>query len=180
MVYVHFTDGFEEIEAVAIVDVLRRGGVETKTVSITGDKVVRGSHDISLFTDLLFSEADYSKCEMIVLPGGPGTADLLAHSGLAAEITAFAENKKYLAAICAAPQVFGKLGILEGKKATIYPGLEEKLNGAVALEDRVVIDGNIITSRGAGTAIEFGLALVAILKGEEVAAEIGKKMVVRI
>ena len=179
MVYVHFADGFEEIEAVAIVDVLRRGGIETVMVSITGNKVVTGSHDIPLVADMLFEEADYSKCEMIVLPGGmPGTTNLLAHAGLASEIVSFAENKKYLAAICAAPQIFGKLGILKRKKATCYPGLEEKLEGAVALGDKVVIDGNIITSRGVGTAVEFGLALVGILKGKELAVELGKKMVV--
>ena len=179
MVYVHFADGFEEIEAVAIVDVLRRGDIETVMVSITGNKVVTGSHNIPLVADMLFEDADYSKCEMIVLPGGgPGTMILKAHAGLAAEIMAFAENKKYLAAICAAPRIFGKLGILNGKKATCYPGLEEKLLGATVLGDRVVVDGNIITSRGAGTAIEFGLALVGILKGKELAVELGKKMIV--
>ena len=180
MVYVHFAEGFEEIEAVAIVDILRRGGVDAPMVSVSGNKVVRGSHDISVLTDLLFEEADYGKCDMIVLPGGgPGTANLLAHQGLAAEILSFAGEKKYLAAICAAPQIFGKLGILMGKKATIYPGLEEKLEGAQVSGDRVVADGNIITSRGVGTAIEFALALVKILKGAEKADELAEKMVVR-
>ena len=179
MVYVHFAGGFEEIEAVAVVDVLRRGGVETKSVSMTGDKCVCGSHGISVCTDLLFEEADYSGCEMIVLPGGmPGAANLMEHSGLAKEIISFAAGKKYLAAVCAAPMVFGKLGILKGKKATIYPGMEDKLEGAELRKDRVVIDGNIITSRGPGTAIEFALTLVAILKNKEEASELGKRMIV--
>jgi len=179
MVYVHFAEGFEEIEAVAIVDVLRRGGIETKSVSVTGNLTVCGSHGISICTDILFEDVDYGDCEMIVLPGGmPGTTNLLAHEGLTSHIISFAKNKKYLAAICAAPMVFGKLGLLESKKATIYPGMEENLIGAMAQSDRVVIDGNIITSKGPGTALEFSLALVSILKSEEEAAKLKKAMVV--
>ena len=179
MVYVHFAEGFEEIEAVAIVDVLRRGEIQTKSVSVTGGKAVCGSHGITVNADILFEEADYDDCEMLVLPGGmPGTTNLLAHTGLAGKITAFAEGKKYLAAVCAAPMVFGKLGVLKDRKATIYPGMEENLIGAKPQADRVVIDGNIITSKGPGTAIEFALALVGVLKGGEEAARLGKAMVV--
>jgi 4-methyl-5(b-hydroxyethyl)-thiazole monophosphate biosynthesis len=178
MVYVHFAEGFEEIEAVIIVDVLRRAGIETRQVSITGNLTVCGSHGISICADELFEEVNYDDCEMIVLPGGmPGTKNLLAHEGLASKIIAFAESKKFIAAICAAPMVFGKLGILNGKKATIYPGMEENLIGADAKDDRVVIDDNIITSKGPGTAIEFSLALVGILKSREEAAKLGKSMV---
>ena len=180
MVFVHLAEGFEEIEAVAIIDVLRRAGIETKSVSVTGDKNVRGSHDITVIADILFEEADYDNCGMIVLPGGmPGAANLLAHGGLKDEIISFSEKGKYLAAICAAPMILGELGILKGKKATIFPGMEEKLTGAVVGADRVVTDGNIITSKGAGTAIEFALAIVGLLKSREEAEALGKRMVVR-
>ena len=179
MVYVHFAEGFEEIEAVTIVDVLRRAGVETKAVSVTGDLTVCGSHGIPVCTDILFEDVNYDDCEMIVLPGGmPGTTNLLAHEGLTSQIVSFAKNKKHVAAICAAPMVFGKLGILEGKKATIYPGMEENLIGAKVQSDRVVIDGHVITSKGPGTAMEFSLALVGVLKSEEEAARLKKAMVV--
>ncbi|MCL1809995.1 MAG: DJ-1/PfpI family protein [Clostridiales bacterium] len=180
MVYVHFAEGFEEIEAVTVVDVLRRGGIRTEMVSIMEGKAVTGSNGVSIIADLLFEEADYENCEMIVLPGGArGTANLAAHVGLASVVKGFAEKKKYLAAICAAPMVLGKLGILEGKEATIYPGMEEHLAGAKASKNRVVADGNIITSRGAGTAMEFALELVGMLKGAEEKARLAESMVVR-
>ena len=119
-VYVHLATGFEELEALSPVDVLRRGGVDVKTVSVTGEKTVVGSHGIPVTADLLFSEADYENCEMIVLPGGlPGATNLGAHEGLCGKIREFFSAGKYTAAICAAPMVFGALGILEGKKATI-------------------------------------------------------------
>ena len=179
MVYVHFAEGFEEIEAITVVDVLRRAGIETVSVSVTGDKTVRGAHDISVITDILFEDADYNSCEMIVLPGGmPGSENLFAHSGLTSAIKSFAEEKKYLAAICAAPMVFGKLGILKGKNATSYPGFEEHLAGAKATGGKIVIDGNIITSKGPGTSIEFSFALVGILKNKEEAARLRKGMIV--
>ena len=178
MVYVHLAEGFEEIEAVTIVDVLRRGGIEAASVSVTGSKTIRGAHGISVCADKLFAEADYIECEMIVLPGGmPGTKNLLAHDGLTSKITSFAYDKKYLAAICAAPMVLGELGVLEGKNATIYPGMEKKLAGAKVSTDKVVMDGNIITSRGPGTAIEFALAIVDTLKGKDEAAKLRKALV---
>ena len=177
MVYVHFAEGFEEIEAVTIVDVLRRAGVETKSVSMTGDLNVRGSHGIPVRADILFENANYNNCVMIVLPGGmPGSKNLQDHKGLASNINSFAQNNKYLAAICAAPMVFGKMGILEGKNATIYPSMEENLIGANVKADRVVIDGNIITSKAPGTAMEFSLALVGILKSKEEAKKLGESM----
>ena len=177
MVYVHFAEGFEEIEAVTIVDVLRRGGVDTKSVSVTGKREVCGSHGIIVCTDILFDEAIYDECEMLVLPGGmPGADNLLAHRELGLKITAFAESKKYLAAICAAPMVFGKLGILKNRKATIYPGMEENLTDAEVKSDRVVRDGNIITSRSAGTAMEFALTLVESLKGRETSLRLAQAM----
>lgn len=170
MVYVHLATGFEEIEAMTITDLLRRAGVEVKTVSMTGEKRVMGVHEIPVEADLLFEETRYETCEMIVLPGGmPGALNLGNHQGLVNHIRCFAENDKYLAAICAAPMVFGAQGVLEGKKATIYPGMEEHLTGAQVMTDPVVADGKVITSRGPATAMAFALKLVELLKGKEIA-----------
>jgi len=179
MVYVHFADGFEEIEAITVIDVLRRAGAEVKMVSITGKLEVRGTHDIPVTADLLFKDADYANCEMIVLPGGmPGTTNLAAHAGLVKEIKAFARSNKWIAAICAAPMILGDLSLLKGKKATIFPGMEDHLLGARFSGDKVVIDGSIVTSRGAGTAMEFALTLTEILKGEQKSASLRKAMLV--
>ena len=170
MVYVFLAEGFEEIEAIAPVDVLRRVGIDAKHVSVVkGEKVVTGAHGIKVTADLTFEEADFDNCRMLVLPGGlPGATNLLAHEGLCEKVKEFAaageEGAKYVAAICAAPLVFGALGILEGKMATIYPGMEEELKGAIPMKNRVVVDGNIITSKGPGTALEFAVELAGILK----------------
>jgi len=179
MVYVFFAEGFEEIEAINVVDVLRRAEIETVSVSVTGELVVTGSHKIPVTTDVLFEDADYGSCEMLVLPGGaPGTENLITHSGLSAQIKTFAEEKKYIAAICAAPKILGKVGVLKGKRATVYPGHEADLVGAKVTGGRVVIDENIITGKGPGVAIEFALALVAILKSKEEAGRLRKTMIV--
>jgi 4-methyl-5(b-hydroxyethyl)-thiazole monophosphate biosynthesis len=179
MVYVHLADGFEEIEALTVVDVLRRAGIETKMVSVTGGEAVRGAHDIVVTADLLFEEADYEKCEMIVLPGGmPGTNNLAKHEGLKKQLNAFAQNGKWLAAICAAPSILGKMSLLKGKRATCYPGYENQLAGAGFTEEKVVRDGRIVTSRGAGTAMEFSLKLAELLKNEQTSAALRKAMIV--
>ena len=179
MVYVHLADGFEEIEALTVVDVLRRADIAAKTVSVTGAKTVRGAHDIMVEADLLFEESDYSSCEMIVLPGGmPGTANLAKHEGLAKQLNAFAQSGKWLAAICAAPSVLGRMSLLNDKHVTSYPGYENQLIGAIYSEERVVRDGKLITSRGPGTAIEFSLELVKLLKNEQTAAALRKSMIV--
>lgn len=168
MVYVHLATGFEEVEALTVIDLLRRAGIEVKSVSITGEKRVMGTHDIPVEADIVFEEADYEKCEMIVLPGGlPGADYLGEHEGLVKHIRCFAENGKLLAAICAAPQVFGAQGVVEGKKATIYPGMESCLKGADPQPDIVVQDGNVITSMGPATAMPFALKLIEVLKGRE-------------
>ena len=192
MVYVFLAEGFEEVEALTAVDVLRRAGVEVKSVlvpaddcgacrnsaagggseSFSGDgcKSVSGAHGISVNADICFDEADFDACEMIVLPGGmPGTLNLAKHEGLAEQVRRFAESEKYLAAICAAPMIPGEMGLLDGKMATIYPGMEEHLKGALLMKNRVVVDGNIVTSKGPGTAMEFAVELAAILKGKETA-----------
>lgn len=178
MIYVHLAEGFEEIEALATVDVLRRAEIEAKLVSVTGERVVTGAHGIQTVADLLFEEGDYEQAKMIVLPGGmPGTTNLMAHKGLTTQILRYAaDENKWVAAICAAPMILGHLSLLEGREATIYSGMEEHLRGAKHSSEKVVVDGRIITSKGPGTALAFALKLVEILKDAETAARIGKSM----
>ena len=174
-VYVFFADGFEEIEGLTVVDMLRRVGVDTVMVSVNGSKNVTGAHGIVIETDGVFTEYSYEDGTMAVLPGGmPGTNHLMAHKGLKEVLLSYHKEKKYLAAICAAPSVLGMNGLLEGRHATCYPGFEEKLLGAKAMPDAVVMDGTIITSRGMGTAIAFGAALVSVLVSDEAAEELLK------
>lgn len=178
MVYVYLATGFEEIEAVTVADVLRRSGAELKTVSVTGERRVTGAHGITLEADILFEDAESSQCEMLVLPGGmPGTVNLGKHSGLVRELKSAAKEGRWICAICAAPMVLGNLELLEGKNATIYPGMEGHLLGANAVKAAVVCDGNIITSMGPGTATEFALALCEALFGEERADELRDDMI---
>ncbi|MBO5426164.1 MAG: DJ-1/PfpI family protein [Lachnospiraceae bacterium] len=178
-VNVFFATGYEEIEALTVIDILRRAGIETNMVSVTGEMEVTGSHGITVKMDTLFDEKD--EADMLVLPGGmPGTLNLLAHEGLTAKVKEYCSNGKYIAAICAAPTVFGKLGLLKERRATCYPGMEDELFCEEALEDAVVIDGKIITSRGMGTAIDFALALLTVLKDEEVAEDMSSKIVYRV
>ncbi len=168
MVYLHLANGFEEIEAVTIVDILRRGGVSIQTVSLDNHLEVTGSHEITVIADLSFEEADYDSCEMMIFPGGmPGTTNLLKHRELMETMVRHGVSGKPVAAICAAPMLFGQTGLVAGKRATIYPGMEDELIGATVSTEKVVIDGNIITSKGPGTAMDFALALVGILKGQE-------------
>ena len=173
MVYVHLADGFEEIEATTIIDLLRRAEIKTETVSIMEHLAVTGSHGVKVAADILFEDAVYSECEMLVLPGGlPGSTNLGAHEGLCEKILSFHNQGKPIAAICAAPQVFGNLGVLEGKKATCYPGVEKEEWGAEILKDDVVVDDGVITSRGPATAMAFALALIEQIKGKEKAGDI--------
>ena len=178
MIYVHLATGFEEIEALTVTDILRRAGADVKTVSVAGEKTVEGAHGIGVMADILFEEADYKHCEMLVLPGGmPGTVNLGKHQGLCRKLTEAAEAGKWVCAICAAPMVLGNLGIVDGKRATIYPGMEGHLIGADPVSAAVVRDGNIVTSMGPGTAMEFGFALAEFLFGEEKADELRAEMI---
>lgn len=176
---VHLAPGFEETEAISIIDVLRRAELDVTTVSITDQTVVTGGHQISIVADALFSDLDYSIIDAIVLPGGmPGAKNLDEHKGLQEKILQFNDEKKWLGAICAAPLVFGHLGILKGKKAVCYPGYEEELHGAEILKEPAFVSGNIITGRGVGVALQFGLKLVEQLGSKEKAAQLAKAMLV--
>ena len=165
-------DGFEEIEALAVVDILRRAEVDVKTVSVYNQESVIGSHNISVRADVMLNEIN-DNYNMIILPGGmPGTLNLKSNKTLENILKDAYKNDKYLAAICAAPMIYGELGFLSGKNATCFPSFEKHLEGANFKLDSVCFDGNIITSRGAGTAHEFAFKIVEILKNKDVANEL--------
>ena len=177
-VSVMLADGFEEVEALTAVDLLRRAKIYVDTVSITDDFTVHGAHGINVQTEDLFDEVDFSETDMIVLPGGmPGTTNLKEHEGLKKVLLRFAEEEKYIGAICAAPTVLDEIGILQGKRATCYPGVESQIKDAILTRTTVMRDGNIITGQGVGTAIDFALKLVEVLAGEEKAKEIAEAIV---
>ena len=177
---VFLADGFEEIEGLTVVDLCRRAGIEVQMISVTGKYEITGGHAIRIQADQLMEETDFSELSMIVLPGGlQGTNTLKAHDGVKQAVRNFLDEGKYVAAICAAPTVFGGMGILNGKRAICYPGLEEQLSGAVVTMESVVQDGQIITSRGLGTAIDFSLKIIENLENTEKAEEIAKSVVYR-
>ncbi len=168
-VFAFVAPGLEEVECLAVVDVLRRCGVNVTMISITQERTVTGSHNISIVTDCVISEADWSAADCLFLPGGlPGTTNLSECQLLCEKLKEFAACGKYVSAICAAPSVLGQLGILNGKKATCYPGWEHTLIGASCQRDGVVTDGNVITARGLGYALDLGLELGALFAGREV------------
>ncbi len=175
--YAFLATGYEEVEALAVIDILRRANIDIKIVSITEEKLVTSSHDISIMSDVLFDDIKDTEADLLFLPGGmPGTTNLGAHEGLCQMLTNHFKRGKHIAAVCAAPSVLGKLGFLKGKNATCFPGFEDKLDGATVLTDdrstRVVTDGNVTTSRGMGTSVELGLELVKILLGENTSKEL--------
>lgn len=179
-VYIFLADGFEEIEALTVVDLLRRAAIEISMVSITGRLKVKGAHQISVMADTLYEEANLEDAELLVLPGGmPGTTHLAEHKGLDNLLRDFNMRKRNIAAICAAPSVLGSKGILVGKKATCYPGFESKLKDSIVLNQDVVEDGNITTSKGLGTAIDFALSLIGRLKDKETAKKIADSIMYR-
>ncbi len=162
-VFAFVAPGLEEVECLAVVDILRRCKIDVTLVSITEDRLVTGSHNINILTDALISELDWSKADCLFLPGGlPGTTNLGNCELLCEKLVQFANDGKFVSAICAAPSVLGKLGILKGKKATCYPGWEDALVGALCQKDGVVVDGNIVTARGLGYALDLGLELSAL------------------
>jgi 4-methyl-5(b-hydroxyethyl)-thiazole monophosphate biosynthesis len=178
-VLIHFADGFEEIEAITPVDVLRRAGCEVITISVTGKREVPSARGITVIADKHFNESDYEHADLIILPGGqPGSDNLNRHEGLKQQIKTFHEQGKMIAAICAAPLVLGSTGILKGKKATCYPGTEPRLTGATCTGNAVEVDGNIITGKGPGLALTFSLTLAELLVGKTKADEVRKAMIV--
>jgi protein deglycase len=179
LIAVFLAEGFEEIEAITVIDVLRRAAIDTLVVSITGKTEVTGSHGILVKAEVLFEEVDFERVEGMILPGGmPGSRNLKNHEGLNQRLTKFNQERKLLGAICAAPMVLGELGILNGKNVTCYPGFDQYLGLANLKSDPVVEDLNIITGCGAGAAIQFALRIVERLKGRELAEETGRKMMV--
>ena len=176
MIIVLLADGFEEIEALTPVDMLRRAGLDVKTVGMNG-KIVCGSHKIPVICDLEPSEINKEDVSLVIFPGGmPGSLNLDAHPFTDEIISSVNKNGGRLAAICAAPLVLGRRGLLKGKKATCYPGFENELLEAVAVTDAVVTDGNITTSRGMGTALAFAKELITLTKSKEEAETISKSI----
>ena len=179
-IFVFLADGFEEIEALTPVDILRRAGLSVKTVSVMDEQVVAGAHGVPVLADVMFDEINAEDAEMILLPGGlPGATNLDAHQGLSLMILDFAKEEKPLAAICAAPLVFGNRGLLEGKKATCYPGFETYLKGAQYTAALVEKDGNFITGKGPGAAMEFAFAIVEKYCGMDKVNELKQGMMIQ-
>jgi 4-methyl-5(b-hydroxyethyl)-thiazole monophosphate biosynthesis len=177
--YVFLAEGFEETEAVGIIDILRRGQLVVEVVSISDNKIVRGAHQIDILADSLFSENDFEDAQMLILPGGmPGTTNLNNFEPLKQLLKQFEAAQKPLAAICAAPLVFGGLGILRDKNAICYPGCEDKLLGATIVNEKVVVSGNVITSLGVVSVVEFGIAIVRKLQGDEMADRVAAALLV--
>lgn len=168
-VYQFIANGSEEIEALTVVDVLRRGGIDIKTVSITGSEYAEMSHGVTIKCDETIESADLSDADMLLLPGGlPGATNLLAHEGVRkAFLKQFNDGKK-IGAICAAPMVLGDLGILNGKRATCYPGFEQHLTGAEYTHELVTIDGNIITGEGPAATLPYSYAILGMFAPAEV------------
>ncbi|MBR2576540.1 MAG: DJ-1/PfpI family protein [Firmicutes bacterium] len=167
-VFVHLAEGFEEIEAMATIDILIRGELDVEIVSVTGEKIVKSVRGIGVQCDKLFEEVDYSEGGMIVLPGGiPGVDNLGAHAGLVEQLKAYKEQGKWIAAICAAPIILHDNGLIDGKTLTCFPGVGDGFKEANVVKDIVAVDGKLITSQGPGTAIEFGLKILELLKGKE-------------
>lgn len=177
-VYVFLADGFEDVEALIPVDVWRRGGLEVVTVSTTEFPLVQTAHGVNIEADIMFEQGDFSDADLLFLPGGmPGASNLFEHKGVCkAVVDQFAAGKK-IAAICAAPAVvFGQLGLLEGKKATCYPGFEQMLDGAAYTADLVTVDGNITTAEGPAAAFPFAYELLAQLADQKTADQIAEGM----
>lgn len=177
MTYVMLAEGFEEIEALTVVDMLRRAGIETHTVSITHINEVAGAHGITVVADDLFTDISLATCDLVVLPGGmPGATNLRADETLCAVLRERAEKDLPIAAICAAPFILGELGILNGRRATCYPGFEGKLKGAHFTGGSVERDGNIITANGPASAAKFALEIIGLLSTGGNAKEVAKGM----
>ena len=175
--FLFLAPGFEEIEALATVDILRRGGVDVKMISITDSRTVKGTHGIEVVADALYGDAEYSDAAALILPGGmPGATNLNDFDPLREQLLEQYRAGRIVAAICAAPLVLGGLGLLKGRRATCYPGFEERLIGAEVTGEATETDGPVITGRGPGLAFNFGLAILSAIKSEAVADEVAGGM----
>ena len=175
MIYVYLAQGFEETEMIFPLDLMRRAGLDVKTVSVTSEALVTGSHGITVKADLTVNDPsyDYKSARLLMLPGGmPGTINLEKSASVPEAIRYAYDNGIYLAAICAAPSVLGNAGMLEGKKAVCYPGFEKYLKGAINTADRCVTDGKVITAVGCGAAAELGFEIITELCGKDTAENI--------
>ncbi len=173
MVYVFLAQGFEEMEAVAPIDLLRRAGCDVQTVAVGSSRTVVGSHGIPMTADITTAEVKTDSLEAVILPGGmPGTLHLEADATVQAMIDTAVSRQLVIGAICAAPSILGHKGLLDGKKAVCFPGFEHALRGAQVVSSTVVTDGRFVTAKGAGAATEFGLALVNLLVSPEKAREL--------
>jgi len=177
MVYVFLAPGYEEIEAITVVDILRRAGVVVSTVSMDGDKIATGAHNIPLIADLVFDDCDFSEAELLYLPGGlPGATNLDAHQGLRDLLLSHNAKGGWIAAVCAAPLVLGHLGLTKGKTCTCYPGFESELGNANYTGGMVEVDGNIITGRGPAACMELGYTILKALGLDDAADQIREGM----
>lgn len=175
MVYVLLADGFEEVEALTPVDILRRCGVQVRTVGVAATRVT-GAHNITVEADIAIDDVDTAAMQVLMLPGGPGHTNIEQSDKAQALIDFSAKHNICIAAICAAPSILGKKGLLRGKHATCFPGYEQFLSGAKVSADKVVTDGNIITAKGAGAASDFGFAIAARLVGADAAEQVRAAM----
>lgn len=177
MVYEFLADGFEEIEGLAPIDILRRGGVEVRTVSISSRHQVQTSHGVTVVADILFADVDFSDADLIMLPGGmPGSVNLNNHAGVKQVAMQQFQKGKLIAAICAAPMVLGGLGILRGKRATCSPGFEEYLDGADYTSELCTVDGNVITGKGPAATLPYAYKLLELLTDTDTMRTIAHKM----
>ena len=172
MVYMFLADGFEEIEALCPLDLMRRANIDVRTVGV-GKELITGAHGITVKADIVDVDFREDDVEMIFLPGGmPGTLNLAASDTVIRAIKCAAKLDSYIAAICAAPSILGDMGLLDGKEAVCYPGFEDRLKGATISEKKVVLDDNILTAKGMGAALEMGLKIVEIFRDKQYAEEL--------
>lgn len=176
--YLFLAEGFEEIEALAVVDLLRRASIDVDMVSISDSLEVIGGHNIKVLADKSFKDIEDFSCDMLILPGGGlGVENLKKFEPLNKLLVDYNNRNKFIAAICAAPSILGKLNILRGRRVSCYPGFEEQLTGAETTFDAVSFDSNIITSRGPGTAILFALKIIDVLAGHQVSEKIKDEII---
>lgn len=177
MVYILIGTGFEEVEALSVCDILRRGGVKVLLAGV-GERRIKGGHGIEVFTDITVDQLDAKDAEMLVIPGGMGGVESIESSAKCSELIKSArESGAVLAAICAGPRVLAKLSLIDGKNITCYPGLEDEMSGANVDSSRgVITDGKIVTGRAVGSSLDFALELLGILKGAETAEKIREEI----